>query len=269
MKGLGESESKGVKLKYRVRRLGRDLARAALVGIHSRSETGKKNLSSVRAECQKHPKFLPSENSSSRMFCYFCVSRVIIISLDRDIIQPLTDLTKKKQYFKWVSAQADTLRRVHDVVNSDRVLAYWSTNLEHTLNPMQTRATSVCHSGWRGNRTFHRFWQSAAEFSQEEAARYRETAFLISLIAIPWPTLTRAISLSHTRPLPPCGSLPFYYLLCKRTNSYPITLLPIVSGYFRAKPSPIWIPQLFSNLVIIHLLAYEAGTDRVFRNVGI
>jgi len=25
----------------------------------------------------------------------------------------------------------------------------------------------------------------------------------------------------------------------------------------------------FSNLVIIHLLAYEDGTDRVFRNVGI
>jgi len=25
--------------------------------------------------------------------------------------------------------------------------------------------------------------------------------------------------------------------------------------------------QLFSNLVIIHLLAYEDGTDRVFRNV--
>jgi len=32
-------------------------------------------------------------------------------------------------------------------------------------------------------------------------------------------------------------------------------------GYFRAKPSPVWIPQLFSNLVIIHLLAYEDGTE--------
>jgi len=32
-------------------------------------------------------------------------------------------------------------------------------------------------------------------------------------------------------------------------------------GYFRAKPSPIWIPQLFSNLVIIHLPAYEDGTE--------
>ena len=36
----------------------------------------------------------------------------------------------------------------------------------------------------------------------------------------------------------------------------PSTLLPTGLGYFRAKPSPVWIPQLFSNLVI-HPLAYE------------
>jgi len=29
------------------------------------------------------------------------------------------------------------------------------------------------------------------------------------------------------------------------------------------------ILQLFSNLVILHLLAYEDGTDKVFRNVVI
>jgi len=29
-----------------------------------------------------------------------------------------------------------------------------------------------------------------------------------------------------------------------------------------------WISELFSNLVIHHLPAYEDGTDRVFRNVG-
>jgi len=80
--------------------------------------------------------------------------------------------------------------------------------------------------------------------------------------AIPWPTLTRAISLSHTHPRPPCGSLNFHYLLCKRTHPYPVTLLPVGLGYFRAKHSPVWIPQLFSNLVIIHLLAYEDGTDQ-------
>jgi hypothetical protein len=58
-------------------------------------------------------------------------------------------------------------------------------------------------------------------------------------------------------------------LLCNRTYTYPVTLLLIGLGYFRAKPFPVWIPQLFSNLVIIHLLAYEDGRDRVFRNVGI
>ena len=62
-------------------------------------------------------------------------------------------------------------------------------------------------------------------------------------------------------PRPPRGSLPFHYLLCNWTHPYPVTLLPIGSGYFRAKPSPIWILQLFSNLVIIHLPAYEDGTD--------
>jgi hypothetical protein len=79
--------------------------------------------------------------------------------------------------------------------------------------------------------------------------------------AILWPTLTRAISLSHTRPRPPCGSLLLHYLLYKRVHPYPVTLLPIGLGYFRANPSPVWTAQLFSNLVIIHLLAYEDGTE--------
>jgi hypothetical protein len=35
---------------------------------------------------------------------------------------------------------------------------------------------------------------------------------------------------------------------------------PIGSGYFRAKPSPVWIPQQFSNSVILHLPAYEDRT---------
>ena len=50
-------------------------------------------------------------------------------------------------------------------------------------------------------------------------------------------------------------------LLCKRTHPYPVTLLPIGLSYFQAKPSPIWIPQQFSNFVIIYLLAYEDGTE--------
>jgi len=46
--------------------------------------------------------------------------------------------------------------------------------------------------------------------------------FLISnfrrVLYVVWPSLTRAISLSHTRPRPQCGSLPLYYLLCNRTH---------------------------------------------------
>jgi hypothetical protein len=54
-----------------------------------------------------------------------------------------------------------------------------------------------------------------------------------------------------------------HYLLCYQTHPYPVTLLPIGSGYFQAKPFPMWIPQHFSNLVILHLPAYEDGTDSV------
>jgi len=43
--------------------------------------------------------------------------------------------------------------------------------------------------------------------------------------------------------------------------SCPVTLLPIGLGFFRAKPSPVWILQPFSNLVTVHLLAYEDGTE--------
>jgi len=52
-----------------------------------------------------------------------------------------------------------------------------------------------------------------------------------------------------------------HYLLCNRTYPYPVNLLPIGSGYFGAKPSPVWIPKQFSNLVILHLPAYEDGTE--------
>jgi len=65
------------------------------------------------------------------------------------------------------------------------------------------------------------------------------------------------------------GRYPFHYLLCNRTHSYHVTLLPIGSDYFRANLLRVWIPQLFSNLTILHLLAYKDGTDRVFRNVVI
>ena len=48
-----------------------------------------------------------------------------------------------------------------------------------------------------------------------------------------------------------------------------VTLLPNGSGHFRAKPFSLWIPPHFLNIIILHLSAYEDGTDRVFRNVCI
>ena len=49
---------------------------------------------------------------------------------------------------------------------------------------------------------------------------------------IPWLALTRAPSPSHTRPWPPCGSLPSTTCFCTRTRHYPFTLLPIGTSYF-------------------------------------
>jgi len=63
---------------------------------------------------------------------------------------------------------------------------------------------------------------------------------------------------------PPLASMwvvTLHYLLCNRTHPYSVTLRPIGSGYFRAKPSPVWIPQLFSNLVILLLPAYKDETE--------
>ena len=42
--------------------------------------------------------------------------------------------------------------------------------------------------------------------------------------------------------------------LDKKLNwkNHPVTLLPVGSSYFRAKPFPLQILQLFSNLVIFH-----------------
>jgi len=62
-------------------------------------------------------------------------------------------------------------------------------------------------------------------------------------------SLTRAISLPHTRARPLCGSLRLHYLLCNRTHPYSVTLLTIGAGYFRAKPSPVGYPiysQIYS-----------------------
>ena len=64
--------------------------------------------------------------------------------------------------------------------------------------------------------------------------------------------------ISHTRPRPLCGLLPLHYLLCNRTHPYAVTLLTIG---FSSQTFSCWLPKLFSNLVILHLPAYEDGTE--------
>jgi hypothetical protein len=49
----------------------------------------------------------------------------------------------------------------------------------------------------------------------------------------------RSLSPSHTRAWPPCRSLPSTTCFRTRTRHYPITLLPIGSSYFRARPFPV------------------------------
>jgi hypothetical protein len=57
------------------------------------------------------------------------------------------------------------------------------------------------------------------------------------------------------------GHYPFETCFVNGDHPYSVTLLTSGLGYFRAKLSPICIPQLFSNLVIIRLLACEDGTE--------
>ena len=59
------------------------------------------------------------------------------------------------------------------------------------------------------------------------------------------------------------------YVVCFLLGNSPESEFSNRLRLFPSQLSPVWIPQLFSNLVILHLLAYEDGTDRVFRNVGI
>jgi hypothetical protein len=87
-------------------------------------------------------------------------------------------------------------------------------------------------------------------------------------LAVPWPTLTRAITLSHTRPRPPYESLNFHYLLFKRAHPYPVTFLPIGLSLFSSqtlscKDTPTILK--FSHYLPTCLWRW----NRVFRNVGI
>ena len=52
-------------------------------------------------------------------------------------------------------------------------------------------------------------------------------------------TPTGALSPSHTSLWPPCGSLPSTARFCTLNRPYPVTVLPVGSGYLRAKPFPL------------------------------
>jgi hypothetical protein len=57
------------------------------------------------------------------------------------------------------------------------------------------------------------------------------------------------------------GRYLFHYLLCNRTHPLPRHPPSNRLRLFSSQPSPVWIPQLFSNLVILHLFAYEDRTE--------
>ena len=52
-------------------------------------------------------------------------------------------------------------------------------------------------------------------------------------------------------------------------SHYPVTLLPVGSGYFRAKPFPRINTPTFSNLVILDTYLPMKMEQTVFRNVEI
>jgi hypothetical protein len=61
------------------------------------------------------------------------------------------------------------------------------------------------------------------------------------------------------------GRYPFTTCCVTGPTPTPSPFLLLAQAIFE----PDLVPKLFSNLVILHLPAYEAWTDRVFRNVGI
>ena len=86
---------------------------------------------------------------------------------------------------------------------------------------------------------------------------------------VPWITPTRAISPLHSLPWPPYGSLPSAACFSTQTHPYPVTLLPIGSGFFEPKLFPYKYSNILNPTHSSYLPAYEVGTDGVFRNVGI
>jgi hypothetical protein len=86
---------------------------------------------------------------------------------------------------------------------------------------------------------------------------------------IPWLTPTRALSPSHTRPWPPCGSLPSTTRFFTRNHPYPVTLPSYCLRLFSSQTFSRINTPTFSNLVILHTYQPTKMEQTMFRNVGI
>ena len=65
------------------------------------------------------------------------------------------------------------------------------------------------------------------------------------------------------------GRYPFTNCFVTGPTPTPSPFFQFAQAIFEPNLLPYGHPQLFSNLAIVHLLAYEDGIGRVFRNVGI
>jgi hypothetical protein len=152
---------------------------------------------------------------------------------------------------------------------STEKMAWFEANLGNPFYESLTLILLMCRIWWAHNNAGR--WQvgfnSAFEGLRKGDSHIKHNSLTSTA---PWLTPTRALSPSHTRQWPACGSLPSTTCFCTRTSHYPVTLIPIGSGYFRAKPFPInKYSKIFKPCHPSYLSAYEDGTDRVFWNVGI
>jgi hypothetical protein len=84
---------------------------------------------------------------------------------------------------------------------------------------------------------------------------------------IPYPTLTHTITLTYPPMAAIVGPQPVS-VLCPAPTQSPSFLM--AQAIFQAKPFPAYTPTFIKpSSFHTHLPAYEDGTDRVFRNIGI
>jgi hypothetical protein len=110
--------------------------------------------------------------------------------------------------------------------------------------------------------TLSKSWKPLLHKLKERTHTHLKHSSLTSIM--PWLTPTRTLSPSHPSPWPPCGSLPPTTCFYTRTRPYPVTLLPVGSGYFRAKLFPYKYSFILNPSHPSYLFAYEDGTDRLF-----